>query len=81
MGTGHAFTLVERIRPILAGNPPEDVSAALAELVSLWVVGHPPEVRAELMKQWRTLLTGLIKVNADEFDRLHEEAARRRHDP
>jgi hypothetical protein len=76
--TAHAFTLVQRIRPILAGNSPEDVSAALAELVSLWLVGHPPELRAVLRKEWTSLLDGLIKVNAEEFDPLHE-AARNEH--
>ena len=32
--------LVERIRPLLAGQPPEIVGAALADLLAIWLASH-----------------------------------------
>ncbi len=32
--------IVERIRPILAGKDPAIVSAALGDLLAMWLAGH-----------------------------------------
>jgi hypothetical protein len=32
--------LVQAIRPILAGNPPQIVGAALADLLAIWLASH-----------------------------------------
>jgi len=48
--------LVERIRPILAGQKPEIVGATLAHLVATFLAGHAPPLR----KIERELLLGLI---------------------
>lgn len=65
--------LVERVRPLLAGVPPEIVGAALADLTAIWLAGHYVEgdavktdrVRGALMlEQWRAVRR-LTAVNAD----------------
>jgi hypothetical protein len=35
-----ALRIVERIKPILAGQPPQVQGAVLAELLGLWLAGH-----------------------------------------
>jgi hypothetical protein len=35
-----ALELAEHIRPLLAGQPPGQVGAALAELLATWLAGH-----------------------------------------
>lgn len=46
-----ADALIERLRPMLAGQAPEVVGAALAYLTTLWLRGHHPlELRDRL---WR----------------------------
>jgi hypothetical protein len=35
-----ALQIVERIKPILAGQPPTVQGAVLADLLSLWLAGH-----------------------------------------
>jgi hypothetical protein len=42
-----AADLVERIRPLIAGKPPEVVGAALANLVALLFAGYAPNKRDE----------------------------------
>ena len=37
--------LIERIKPILAGHDPSIQSTVLADLLSMWVVGHAPPLR------------------------------------
>jgi len=42
--------LVDKIGPILAGKFPAVQSAALAELLAMWLLGHDADVREELFK-------------------------------
>jgi hypothetical protein len=42
--------LVERIKPILAGHDPELQGAVLADLLAMWLVGHPPIVRESVLR-------------------------------
>ncbi len=43
-----ALALSARIKPLLAGHPPEVQGAALADLLSIWLAGHHPCARKEL---------------------------------
>lgn len=38
-----------RIRPLLAGHPPQIQGAVLADLVSVFIAGHHPAFREELL--------------------------------
>ena len=61
--------MVERIKPILAGNDPGVQGAVLAELLSLWLAGHsPPEVRVDLLKMHIETVCELTKLNAPELE-------------
>ena len=41
--------LSKRIRPLLAGHSPEIQGAVLADLVSLFIAGHHPAMREEIL--------------------------------
>jgi hypothetical protein len=63
--------IVQRIRPILAGNAPEVVGGALADLFSMFLAGHfdekgPAEtavLREQLISQWLDTVRQLIEPN------------------
>ena len=55
--------LIERIKPILAGHDPSIQSTVLADLLSMWVVGHAPPLREPLLTLHMTLVHHLITVN------------------
>ena len=45
-----ALELVERIRPLLAGHHPAVRGVALAELVAIWLMGHPDLLHRKLVR-------------------------------
>jgi hypothetical protein len=63
--------IVERVAPILAGNPPEVTGAALADLFAMWLAGHfdergpaeTTELREELIAKWLETACQLIEPN------------------
>lgn len=68
--------LVEEIRSILAGRSPPLQSAALCDLMAIWLAGHrgpdrdtTDKIRAQLLRDWLYLLAKLILVNEAEIDR------------
>ena len=58
------LALVDRIKPLLAGQERAYQGAALAELLSLWLAGHPPEVRESVLVAHIEAVRGLTRVNA-----------------
>lgn len=60
-----AFELVERIRPILANHHPAEQGAALAELLSLWLCGHPHEIRGLMLAMHLDKVNKLNEINAE----------------
>lgn len=44
-----ARSVVEQLKPLLAGHGPDVQGAALVELVALHLAGHPPQTRAHLL--------------------------------
>jgi len=68
-GRGETFAdqveaIVERIKPILAGHDSAVQGAVLAELWSIWLAGHPREVREDLIELHLTFVRKLTEVNA-----------------
>lgn len=64
--------LVERIKPILAGQPPEVQGAALADLLAIWLAGHVYEnlpgatdaMREALLLAHIEQVRALVPINA-----------------
>jgi len=63
------FELVDRIRPILAGNHPAVQGAVLADLLALWLAGHPAEFREALMALHIDKALQLVPINVDAMTR------------
>lgn len=63
--------IIDRVRPILAGNPAEVVGGALADLFSMWLAGHfdaagrteTAALREALITQWLETVRKLIEPN------------------
>jgi len=62
--------IVERIRPILAGKDPAIVSAALGDLLAMWLAGHfasgpkaTAALREQLLREHIQLVRDLIGPN------------------
>ena len=70
-----AMQLAESIKPLLAGKGPDQQSAALAELVSLWLAGMfvsgdevaTGVVRAQALAAFVNTVTQLIPINEAEI--------------
>jgi hypothetical protein len=52
-----------RMHPSLAGQSPEVQGAVLAELVSLWIAGHHPDLREDLLDGWIALVRALVPIS------------------
>lgn len=59
--------LVERIRPMLAGERPEVVGAALADLTAIWLAGHvgpdAEAMRSEILDMHVAAIRDLVPIN------------------
>lgn len=58
-----AMDLAERIKPLLAGHGPQVQSAALIDLVSLWLAGHPKAMHGELLVTFMATVREMTPVN------------------
>ena len=60
----HVIEIVERIRPLLAGQGASVQGVVLADLLAIWVAGHAPEMHEELLqmhiKEVRNLISEII---------------------
>jgi hypothetical protein len=64
--------IVGRIKPLLAGHPPEMQGAVLADLLATWLAGHTvtgdqaatDRLREEMLAMHVELMRPLIAVNA-----------------
>jgi hypothetical protein len=63
------FELVDRIRPILAGNHPAVQGAVLADLLAMWLAGHPAELREALLALQIDKALQLVPINVDAMTR------------
>lgn len=55
--------LVKRIMPLLAGKGPEIQGGALADLVAIFIAGHHPGLRDEVLQMHIDLVRQLVPVN------------------
>ena len=44
------FELVDKVKPLLAGHDPSIQGAVCGELASIWLAGHTPDLRDELLE-------------------------------
>lgn len=84
--TYDVLRLVGRIRPLLKGQPPEIIGAALADLTALFIVNHVAEndtltrkARYEVLKIQIATIKKLIPLN-DEMLKSKAEVEAARHD-
>ena len=62
----HDFdALIHAIGPLLHGKGPDLQHAVLADLVSRWIVGHHPSVRAHLLTQHVRTVRDLIELEEE----------------
>src|SRR5262245_21904161 len=61
---GQVAPVVEAIKPHLAGRPPAIQGAALADLLAIWLAGHPAEVREALLAEHISTVRELVPINA-----------------
>ena len=62
-----ALALSKQIKPLLAGQGPDLQAAALADLVSVWLAGHPKALREELFSDWIATVRQLLPVSIAEI--------------
>ena len=61
------LTLSNAIKPLLAGQPPHVSGAVLADLVSLWLAGHPASLRDALLEMHIETVLRLIPESEREM--------------
>lgn len=73
-----ADLIVDKIKPLLAGQDYEVQSAVLGELVSLFMAGHHPSIRETVWETFQDMVSSLTAVNenilgttADEWPSQH----------
>ena len=62
-----AAILSKQIRPLLQGRGPDVQGAELADLVSIWLIGHAPELREEMFTLWIGCVRHLLPLTEKEF--------------
>jgi hypothetical protein len=62
-----ALNISARIKPLLAGRGPDLAGAALADLVSIWLAGHHPAVREDVLQNWLATVRKLVPVSEAEI--------------
>ena len=70
---GRVDQLVQAIKPILFGHHPIEQGAVLAQLIALWVAGHNPEVRDDLLQLFMSNVRALAEIDSKRFDAIREE--------
>ena len=68
-----ALALAERIKPLLAGHPPELQGVVLAELLALWLAGHRVGSPRETERLRDELLVGHIEAVRKLVPLAHQE--------
>lgn len=60
---GKVDHIVAQIMPLLAGNPPEVQGGVLGDLVAMFIAGHHPGLREEILTMHIALVRTLVPVN------------------
>lgn len=53
---------VNAIVPLFVDRRPEDIGAILASLTAIWVTGHAPKIRAEVLVDFIKLITEIVPI-------------------
>jgi hypothetical protein len=61
--TRRSQALVKSIRPMLAGKGSEVQGAALCDLCAIWLAGHHPDQRNEVLANFLKALVRLTVIN------------------
>lgn len=61
--------IIDRIRPLLGGQPPELQGIIVAELLAIWLAGHHPDLRDDLLKLALDTLPELVALWDDRLRR------------
>ncbi len=72
MSAEEVLEIVERVKPLLGGQPPEVQGAVLAQLLSLWLAGHyqvGPEVQERLLAHHIAMVRRLTSVDVEVLKR------------
>lgn len=59
--------IVERIKPMLAGRSGPVQGAVLADLLSLWIAGHHPRLRDEILAEHIATVRRLVPHSEKEI--------------
>jgi len=59
-----ALELADQVAPLFAGKGPAVQGAALACLLSLWLAGHPKEIREDLIRMHLERVRELVPLDA-----------------
>jgi len=59
--------IVRGVKPLLAGHSPAVQSAALADLLSMWLAAHPDFMREDLLQGYVELTRKLIPLTEKEL--------------
>lgn len=62
-----ALTLSQRIKPLLAGHPQMIQGATLADLVSIFIAGHRPDLREDALNHFIEVMRKLVPVSEVEI--------------
>jgi len=57
-----AEDIVDDIKPILAGHPPDVQGAVIADLLAIFLIGYPPQMREEVLEFHIDAVRELIDV-------------------
>jgi hypothetical protein len=55
--------IIEQIRPLLAGHNPATQGAVVAELLAIFLGGHPPGMRQEIYDATVEMAVNMIKLH------------------
>lgn len=61
--TQQILQIAQEISPLLAGEAPETQGAVLAELLSMWLGGHRPDLRDAVLEMHIRTVKALTVVN------------------
>lgn len=62
-----AHVLVDLIRPILGGNDPAVIGAALVDLLSTYIAGHHPALRYEQLDLLVTTVRQMVPLDVEDM--------------
>lgn len=60
----HVDELAQQCHPILAGEHPATQGAVLADLLAIWLAGHPADARAEVLEAHLEGVDALVSLHA-----------------